>query len=193
MLTGLFQSLGATAMKDRSPMVTFVKRLGCSEEFHLFLFPRKWYWDGGKTEIKSIRYLGAKRWSTLKVIRRILNSIRTCRLIGNRWNCWRSASSVMWQLCSGVQKINHTLALYSWHIRVFTFDGQDLQDAATFGPREIMQFEVIFMSCLVESLWAEGKKCAVCFSSHLWGRKIADSTYFKCLLIYLGGYLLWPI
>ena len=34
MLTGrLFQSRGAAAMKDRSPMITFVKRLGCSEEF----------------------------------------------------------------------------------------------------------------------------------------------------------------
>lgn len=32
------------------------------------------------------------------------------------------------------------------------FDSRDLQEAATFGPREIMQFEVISMSCLVESL-----------------------------------------
>lgn len=61
MLTGLFQSLGATAMKDRSPMVTFVKCMGCSEEFHCY-FPVNDTGMGIKQ--KSMRYLGAKRWST---------------------------------------------------------------------------------------------------------------------------------
>ena len=38
-----------------------------------------------RTEIKSMRYLGAEPWSTLKVIKRILNSIRG--RIGNQGRC----------------------------------------------------------------------------------------------------------
>ena len=49
MLTGrLFQSRGAAAMKDRSPMVTFVKRFGVLRRIPL-LFRRKSLRDGGKT------------------------------------------------------------------------------------------------------------------------------------------------
>ena len=54
-LTGrIFQSRGAAAMKDRSPMVTFVKRFGVLRRIPL-LFPRKPYRDGGKAEIESFR------------------------------------------------------------------------------------------------------------------------------------------
>ena len=82
MLTGrLFQSRGAAAMKDRSPIVTFVKLFGVLRRIPL-LFRRKSLQDGGKTEIKSMRYLGAEPWSTLKVIKRILNSIH--RRTGNQ-------------------------------------------------------------------------------------------------------------
>ena len=56
-------------------MVTFVKRFGVLRRIPL-LFRRKSYRDGGKTEIKSMRYLGAEPRSILKVIKRILNSMR---------------------------------------------------------------------------------------------------------------------
>ena len=53
MLTGrLFQSRGAAAMKDRSPIVTFVKLFGVLRRIPL-LFRRKSLRDGSKTEIKS--------------------------------------------------------------------------------------------------------------------------------------------
>ena len=66
MLMGrLFQSRGAAIMKDRSPMVAFVKRFGVLKRIPL-LFRRKSWRDGGKTEIKSMRYLGADPWSTNK-------------------------------------------------------------------------------------------------------------------------------
>ena len=41
-------------------------------------FCRKSWWDGGKAEIKSMRYFGAEYFKQFKVIKRILNSI-----------CWR--------------------------------------------------------------------------------------------------------
>ena len=41
----------AAAIKDRSPMVTFVKRFGVLRRMPL-LFRRKSWRDGGKTEIK---------------------------------------------------------------------------------------------------------------------------------------------
>ena len=80
----LFQSRGAATMKDRSPMVTFVNRIRVLRRIPL-LVRRKSKRNGGKTEIESMRYLGAEPWSTLKVIKRILNSIRG--RIGNQGRC----------------------------------------------------------------------------------------------------------
>ena len=65
MSTGrLFQSRGAVAMKDPSPMVTLCKRFGVLRRIPV-LFRRKSKRDGGTTEIKSMRYLGAEPWETL--------------------------------------------------------------------------------------------------------------------------------
>ena len=54
-------------------MVTFVKRFEVlTVQKNSLVIVRGW----GKTEIKSMRYLGAEPCSTLKVIKRILNPIR---------------------------------------------------------------------------------------------------------------------
>ena len=88
MLMGrLLQSFWAAAMKHQSPMVAFVKCFGV-----LLRMPSLFC-------CKSL-FLGAEPWSTLKVIKTILNLIH--RWIGNQWSCWKS--TVIWQ-CIGVQKI----------------------------------------------------------------------------------------
>ena len=62
-------------------MINFLKRFGVLKRIPL-IFRRYSLRDGGKTEIESMRYLGAEPWSTLKVIKKILLSIR--RRIGNQ-------------------------------------------------------------------------------------------------------------
>lgn len=106
MLMGrLFQSCSAAAMKDQFPHGNFHEMLWVLRKIPLLLFHRKSWWDGCKTEIKWLRFLGAEPWSTLKVIKRILNSIH--RWIGSQWSCWRSGITLK---CMGAQKINCTQA-----------------------------------------------------------------------------------
>ena len=68
-----FHNTGAATMKERSPIVSFV--LICGEHKRRPLL-------SGKTNIKSIRCVGAKPCRILNIIKRILNSI--CLHAGNR-------------------------------------------------------------------------------------------------------------
>ena len=66
--------------QSRIPMVTFVKRFGVLRRIPVYFAVN--VNEMAVKQIKSMKYLVAEPWSTLKVIKRILNSIH--RQIGNQ-------------------------------------------------------------------------------------------------------------